>query len=86
MPSKKIKYRQNAVAESFFARDNVATFLAWCRAIGLEDTCLFETEGLGEFGRDTVSRPGHLARHDMPVYCYLHVLSVKADISLVHLR
>ncbi|XP_071792002.1 growth arrest-specific protein 2-like [Asterias amurensis] len=46
MPVKKLKYRQNAAAESFFARDNVATFLSWCRDIGLEDTCLFETDGL----------------------------------------
>ena len=48
MPVKKLKYRQNAAAESFFARDNVATFLSWCRDIGLEDTCLFETDGLGK--------------------------------------
>lgn len=46
IPTKPIRFRENAPPESFIARDNVATFLSWCREIGLADTCLFETDDL----------------------------------------
>lgn len=40
------KFHQNAKAGTFFARDNAAHFLQWCRQIKVQDSVLFESDGL----------------------------------------
>ncbi|CAI9738680.1 arrest-specific 2-like [Octopus vulgaris] len=46
IPRLKFRYRENAKSGTWFARDNAATFLRWCRDFGINEGCMFESEDL----------------------------------------
>jgi len=40
------KCNQRAKVGTFFARDNAANFLTWCKSIGVDNSVLFESDGM----------------------------------------
>ena len=47
LPNYKLHCNQGARSATWFARDNTAQFLGWCRAHGMMDETLFDSEDLG---------------------------------------
>ena len=55
LPRAAPRCKVHARSGTWFARDNIANFVAWCRHMGVKEQCMFETEGLGEWaGRAAV--------------------------------
>ncbi|KAK3712510.1 hypothetical protein RRG08_002840 [Elysia crispata] len=46
LPDYKLHCNKNAKSGTWFARDNTANFLKWCRAFGMMDETLFDSEDL----------------------------------------
>jgi len=46
VPMTTIKYKESAEHGSFFARDNAANFIKWCREYKIGEAILFESDGL----------------------------------------
>ncbi|GFS17544.1 growth arrest-specific protein 2 [Elysia marginata] len=48
LPDYKLHCNKNAKSGTWFARDNTTNFLKWCRAFGMIDETLFDSEDLGK--------------------------------------
>ena len=48
LPDYKLKCNNKAKSGTWFARDNAANFLGWCRAYGMTDETMFVSEDLGK--------------------------------------
>ncbi len=46
IPDYHVAFRPDVKSGTFFARDNVHNFIAWCRKLGVYDCLLFETDDL----------------------------------------
>ncbi|CAG0884350.1 unnamed protein product [Cyprideis torosa] len=46
IPETEVKFREGAAPGTFFARDNIHNFISWCRALGIYECLLFETDDL----------------------------------------
>ena len=46
LPMAALSCSTKAERGSFFARDNAANFIGWCRELGMEEALIFESEGL----------------------------------------
>ena len=44
--SVKVKFSETATPGSFKARDNVANFIKWAKALGIDSSVMFETDDL----------------------------------------
>lgn len=79
-----IHWRADATSGSFFARDNTANFLYWCRKIGVDESYLFESEDLGEM---RLKIPSILQKaQNSQCTCGLHVVSFAVIITLKYLQ
>ena len=46
IPMETVKYQSKAMKGSFFARDNSANFIKWCKKLGVNEEVIFESNGL----------------------------------------
>lgn len=49
VPTVRGKCFERAMRRSFFSRDNMENFIKFCRALGVHDNLLFESDDLGNY-------------------------------------
>ena len=90
MPNSAPKCKTNARSGTWFARDNIANFLTWCRNMKVREEYMFETEGLGEHAylhthiltRTYVLNGGaRWARTHAPTYSHTHTNLFETEVA-----